>query len=92
MQIPNIVTAYVNSLQHNVLRLLSLRLCVCVFLGEMCDAVVSTTDHIELYESGYLWATVLLHLCRYRSPCALLMDELQEVRGDFFNYFFFALM
>lgn len=44
MQIPKIVTVYVNSLQHNVLHLLS----VC-FQGEMC--VVSTTDHIELHES-----------------------------------------
>lgn len=44
MQIPNIVTAYVNSLQHNVLHLLS----VC-FQGEMC-VVVSTTDRVKLHE------------------------------------------
>lgn len=47
MQIPNIVTAYVNSLQHDVLHLLS----VC-FQGEMC--AVSTTDRVELHESVYM--------------------------------------
>lgn len=46
MQMPNIVTAYVNSLQHNVLHLLSL-----CFQGEMCVVVVSTTDRVKLRES-----------------------------------------